>query len=141
MKPKNLTLLAFLLMALLFVSKVYAQQTTTKTKVKTDSTKVKSETVANTPEKEDRVESLSGINLFPNRKTQSFNFRFTQPLKDTANVELKNASGKVIYTQALLPEEMPMAKPVDLGKLSNGIYLIEVRSANTTYWKKVKVRN
>lgn len=141
MKTKNLTLIVLLLMALLVASKVSAQQTTTKTKIKTDTTKVKSETVVTTPEKEDRVESLSGINLFPNRKTQSFQFRFTQPLKDTANVALKNASGKTIYAQALLPEQMPMAKPVDIGKLSNGIYLIEVKSANTTYWKKVRVRN
>jgi K+ transporter len=139
MRTKNLTWLAAIMGILFFSFAAKAQETTTKVKAKTETDKVKSETISS--ESEDRVESLSGINLFPNRRTQTFNFRFTQSLKDTANLEMKNAAGKVIYAQTLTPEEVPMAKPVDLGKLSNGIYLIEVRSGNTTYWKKIRVRN
>ena len=115
-----------------------AQQTTEKPKVKTETTKIITESVSAEPE--NRVETLSGINLFPNRKTGSFNLRFSQTLKDTANMELKTDAGKVLYALALAPEQAPMTKPVDVGKLDAGIYLIEVKSANTVYWKKVRIR-
>lgn len=141
MKTKNLFWLACLTGLLFLLSQaVYAQETKTQTKIKSETVKTKTEVKTTEDVPESRVESLSGINLFPNRKTGNFSLRFTQELKDTANIELKNASGKVLYAQALLPEEMPMAKPVDIGKLNAGIYLIEVKTDNTTYWKKVRVR-
>lgn len=141
MKTKNLFWLACLTGVMFLRSQaVYAQETKTQTKIKSETIKTKTEIKTTEDVPESRVETLSGINLFPNRQTGNFNLRFTQALKDTANLELKNASGKVLYAQALLPEEMPMAKPVDIGKLNNGIYLIEVKTDNTTYWKKVRVR-
>ncbi|MBK0403861.1 T9SS type A sorting domain-containing protein [Adhaeribacter sp. BT258] len=143
MKTKSIFWISFLAgLLFLFAQAVYAQETTTKTKVKTETVKTKTETKTETlaSEPESRVETLSGINLFPNRQTGNFSLRFTQALKDTANMELKNNAGKVLYALALTPEEAPMAKPVDVGKLNAGIYLIEVKSANTVYWKKVRIR-
>ena len=89
----------------------------------------------------DRSESLSGINLFPDRKTGNFRLRFTQALKENGNLEIRNATGKVLFAKELSPTENYTARPFEIGKLENGIYLIEVKAANTTYWKKVKVVN
>ena len=122
-----------------------AQTTKTQTKVKTDVAKIKSEDKVVTekvaPATENkRVESLSGINLFPDRKTGNFRLRFTQNLKDSANLELKNDAGQILFAKALSAAESYTGKPMELGQLESGIYLIEVKSANTTYWKKVRIR-
>src|SRR5688572_21744476 len=107
MKTKAFFSIFFFAAFLLYGNQVAnAQQTTEKTKVKTETAKIKTETVSEEPE--NRVETLSGINLFPNRKTGSFSLRFSQALKDTANMELKNNAGKVLYALALTPEEAPM---------------------------------
>jgi hypothetical protein len=139
--------LFFALLGILFFAGTNAGAQTTKaqTNVKTEEVKIKSEAKASTekvmPANENqRVESLSGINLFPDRKTGNFRLRFTQNLKDSANLELKNAAGQVLFAKALSASESYTGKPMEIGQLNAGTYLIEVKSANTTYWKKVRIR-
>lgn len=127
------------------ITTAHAQTTKTQTKVKTEDVKIKSEAKSQpekaTPAAEDkRVESLSGIHLFPDRKTGNFRLRFTQNLKDSANLELKNNAGQVLFAKALSASESYTGKPMELGQLDAGLYLIEVKSANTVYWKKVRIR-
>lgn len=117
-----------------------AQTTKSQTKAKTEDTKIKTEEKVISPDDSKRVESLSGINLFPDRKTGNFRIRFTQNLKDSANLELKNDAGQVLFAKALSASESYTGKPMEIGSLNAGIYLIEVKSANTTYWKKVRIR-
>lgn len=146
MKSKAYNLFFALLGILLFAgNNANAQTTKAQTKVKTDEVKIKSEAKTETskvpPAAENkRVESLSGINLFPDRKTGNFRIRFTQNLKDSANLELKNDTGQILFAKALSASESYTGKPMEIGQLESGIYLIEVKSANTTYWKKVRIR-
>lgn len=116
-----------------------AQTAKAQTKIKTDNTKIKTEEKV-TADDSKRVESLSGINLFPDRKTGNFRIRFTQNLKDSANLELKDDAGQILFAKALSASESYTGKPMEIGPLNSGIYLIEVKSANTTYWKKVRIR-
>ena len=139
--------LLFALLGILFfaASTANAQTTKAQTKVKSEEVKIKSEEKISTektatPEDTKRVESLSGINLFPDRKTGNFRLRFTQNLKDSANLELKNNAGQILFAKALSASESYTGKPMEIGQLESGIYLIEVKSANTTYWKKVRIR-
>jgi hypothetical protein len=91
--------------------------------------------------------TLSGIDLFPNQKQGTFQLRFTQQLKfetdtnETATLLLTDAAGNVIYSDIFNPMVNVPGRPVDVGKLANGIYLIEVKTNETTFWKKVKVNN
>ena len=117
-----------------------AQTTKTQTKAKTEAVKIKSEEKVIPAPEAKRVESLSGINLFPDRKTGNFRIRFTQNLKDSANLELKNDAGQILFAKALSASESYTGKPMEIGALNSGIYLIEVKSANTVYWKKVRIR-
>ena len=100
-------------------------------------------TVAEAPAKT----TLSGIDLFPNQKAGTFQLRFTQQLKfttdtsDVATLMLTDEAGNVVYSNSLNPEVNKPNRPLDVGKLANGIYLIEVQTNQTTYWKKVKVQN
>jgi hypothetical protein len=146
MKTKTYNLF-FALLGILFFAGVNAtaQTTKTQTKVKSEEVKIKSEDKISTDkitssEENQRVESLSGINLFPDKKTGNFRLRFTQNLKDSANLELKNNAGEVLFAKALSASESYTGKPMELGNLDAGIYLIEVKSANKTYWKKVRIR-
>ena len=146
MKTKAYNLFFALLGILLFTgANAGAQTTKTQTKVKTEEVKIKSEekiaTEKITPAADNkRVESLSGINLFPDKKTGNFRLRFSKNLKDSANLELKNDAGQVLFAKALSASESYTGKPMEIGQLESGIYLIEVKSANTTYWKKVRIR-
>jgi len=97
-----------------------AQTTKAQTKIKTDDTKIKSEEKV-TADDSKRVESLSGINLFPDRKTGNFRLRFTQNLKDSANLELKNDAGQILFAKALSAAESYTGKPMEIGPLKSGI--------------------
>ena len=146
MKTKAYNLFFALLGILVFAgTNASAQTTKTQTKVKSEDVKIKSEEKITTektatPEDTKRVESLSSINLFPDKKTGNFRLRFTQNLKDSANLELKNNAGQILFAKALSASESYTGKPMEIGQLESGIYLIEVKSANTTYWKKVRIR-
>ncbi len=141
MKTQTYKFIFGLLSVLFFSTQAATAQTTkTQTKVKSEEVKIKSEEKITTNEDSKRVESLSGINLFPVRKTGNFRLRFSQNLKDSANLELKDSAGKVLFAKELSASESYTGKPMEIGQLNSGIYLIEVRSANTTYWKKVRIR-
>ena len=133
-------ILAFLGCFLFGAATANAQTTKTQTKEKTEAVKIKSEEKVTPAPETKRVESLSGINLFPDRKTGNFRIRFTQNLKDSANLELKNDAGQILFAKALSASESYTGKPMEIGALNSGIYLIEVKSANTVYWKKVRIR-
>ncbi len=86
-----------------------------------------------------RVESLSGIDVYPkpasNRVLLSFTQQFTQP----GTLTMTNAAQAVVYQQALDPRASTGA-PVDLGHLPAGIYLVEAKIDNYVYWRKVRVK-
>jgi hypothetical protein len=82
---------------------------------------------------------LSGIDLIPNRSTGTFTLELSQELEEPATVKMSNAKKKVVYTSSLAPQGNESVKHLDVGKLSAGVYLVEVKTSNTTYWKKVRV--
>lgn len=87
----------------------------------------------------DSLPPLSGIDLVPNGKTGTFSLELSQELEETATVRMTNARKKVVYTNSLAPQKGDSAKLMEVGKLPAGVYLVEVKTSNTTYWKKVRV--
>ncbi|MFC6997273.1 T9SS type A sorting domain-containing protein [Rufibacter roseus] len=88
-----------------------------------------------------RRETLSGIDLYPLKKTDNvFMLSFQQDLKEDGVLEFKNASGKVLFTKPVTAGDHTLAPPMRLGKLGAGIYLVEVKTPTTVYWKKLRVR-
>jgi hypothetical protein len=84
---------------------------------------------------------LSGITVLPNQATGRYTLEFSQELEEPATVKVTNAKKKVVYANSLAPQAFASVKHLDVGKLSNGSYLVEVKTSNTTYWKKLDVSN
>ena len=84
--------------------------------------------------------SLSGIALRPDRSTGNILLLFDQRLTEPGTLLVKNTAGKVLYTNVLQPEKERRTHTMNIGKLTPGIYSIEVKTAETTFWKKVRVR-
>ena len=84
--------------------------------------------------------TLSGIMLQPNRRTGTFTLKFDQQLTEPGKLEVKNSAGKVFYSGILEASKAFISRTLDIGKLYPGLYLIEVKTADTTFWKQVRVR-
>ncbi len=88
-----------------------------------------------------RRETLSGIDLFPERKNNDvFLLSFQQDMTEDGVLEVTNYAGKVLYTKPIPAGDHTLAPPMNLGKLKTGTYLVEVKTPTTVYWKKVRVR-
>ncbi len=85
-----------------------------------------------------RRETLSGIFLNPSKKG-TFVLDFEQELKEDAKLEVKNKAGKTVYRKPVSIAKNEKAWSFDLGKLRPDVYLVEVKTSDTTYWTKFKV--
>ena len=129
--------------ALLCAGTVQAQ-TKVKTKNKSDESgtvvKAKGSTGAVTldgPIK--RIETLSGIDVFPKPNSTSILLSFTQQFTKPGTLVMTDYKNKVIYQTELDPVNNTGA-PVDLGKIPAGTYLVEAKTGNYVYWKKVRIK-
>lgn len=132
----------FALAAALLTAGSAQAQTKIKTKAKDDGVVLKSKGVAGTvaldgPIK--RVETLSGIDIFPKPNSPSIMLSFTQQFTKPGVLTMTDYKNRVIYTTPLDPATNTGA-PVELGKIPAGTYLVEAKTGNYVYWKKVKVK-
>ncbi|MBA9076644.1 T9SS type A sorting domain-containing protein [Rufibacter quisquiliarum] len=88
-----------------------------------------------------RRETLSGLDLYPVQKNDdAFMLSFQQEMKEAGTLYFTNASGKVLFTKPIAAGDHTLAEPMSIGKLRAGIYLVEVKTPTTVYWKKVRVK-
>ena len=135
---------SFILAVALFGAGTVQAQTKVKTKSKSDESgtvvKSKGEAGAVTldgPIK--RVETLSGIDVFPKSNSNSVMLSFTQQFTKPGTLVMTDYKNKVVYQTALDPVANTGA-PVDLGKIPAGTYLVEAKTGNYVYWKKVRIK-
>lgn len=86
-----------------------------------------------------RVETLSGIDVFPKPKSTSILLSFTQNFSKPGTLVMTDYKNRVIYQTALDPATNT-GQPVDLGKIPAGTYLVEAKTGNYVYWKKVRIK-
>ncbi|WP_151089331.1 T9SS type A sorting domain-containing protein [Hymenobacter baengnokdamensis] len=123
-----------------------AAQAQTKVKTKTkydDGTAIRTTGQAPAPVTLDgpikRVETLSGIDVFPKPNSNSVLLSFTQQFTKPGTLVMTDYKDKVVYQQALDPADNTGA-PVDLGHIQAGTYLVEAKTGNYVYWKKVRIK-
>ena len=93
------------------------------------------------PEKVIRRETLSGIDLYEEKgKSKDFMLSFQQNLIEDGVLTVANSAGKVLFTKNLSAGDHTLAPPMNLGVLRNGVYLVEVKTGNTIYWKKLRIK-
>ncbi|MFD1469740.1 hypothetical protein ACFQ48_16045 [Hymenobacter caeli] len=117
-------------------------QTKVKAKAKDDAVIIKTKGTPGTvtldgPVK--RVETLSGIDIFPKPNSPSIMLSFTQQFTKPGVLTMTDYKNRVIYTTPLDPANNTGA-PVELGKIPAGTYLVEAKTGNYVYWKKVRVK-
>jgi hypothetical protein len=128
--------------ALLFAGAAQAQ-----TKVKTKSKSDESGTVVKSKSSGDvtldgpikRIETLSGIDVYPKPNSTSILLSFTQQFTKPGTLVMTDYKNKVVYQTDLDPVSNTGA-PVDLGKIPAGTYLVEAKTGNYVYWKKVRIK-
>ena len=86
-----------------------------------------------------RVETLSGIDIFPKPNSNSVMLSFTQQFTKPGTLVMTDYKNKVVYQQALDPQSNT-GEPVDLGHIQAGTYLVEAKTGNYVYWKKVRIK-
>ena len=86
-----------------------------------------------------RIETLSGIDVYPRPNSKSILLSFTQQFTKPGTLVMTNYKNKVIYQTELDPVNNTGA-PVDLGKIPAGTYLVEAKTGNYVYWKKVRIK-
>ena len=135
---------SFALAAALLVAGTAQAQTKIKTKSKSDEsgTVVKSKGTAGAvtldgPIK--RVETLSGIDVFPKPNSTDILLSFTQQFTKPGTLVMTDYKNKVMYQTDLDPTNNTGA-PVNLGKIPAGTYLVEAKTGNYVYWKKVRIK-
>ncbi len=129
--------------ALLFAGTAQAQ-----TKIKTKSKADESGTVVKSKSSADavtldgpikRIETLSGIDVFPKPQSTSILLSFTQQFSKPGTLVMTDYKKKVIY-QTVLDPVTSTGAPVDLGRIPAGTYLVEAKTGNYVYWKKVRIK-
>ena len=133
---------AFALAAVLLATGSAQAQNKVKTKAKYNGTVLKAKGTAGAlsldgPIK--RVETLSGIDIFPKPNSPSIMLSFTQQFTKPGVLTMTDYKNRVIYTTPLDPATNTGA-PVELGKIPAGTYLVEAKTGNYVYWKKVRVK-
>jgi hypothetical protein len=134
---------SFALAAALLCAGAAQAQTKVKTKSKSDEsgTVVKSKgngaVTLDGPIK--RVETLSGIDVFPKPNSNSVMLSFTQQFTKPGTLVMTDYKNNVVYQTDLDPVNNTGA-PVDLGKIPAGTYLVEAKTGNYVYWKKVRIK-
>ena len=86
-----------------------------------------------------RIETLSGIDVFPKPNSTSILLSFTQQFTKPGTLVMTDYKNKVIYQTELDPVNN-IGAPVDLGKIPAGTYLVEAKTGNYVYWKKVRIK-
>ena len=119
-------------------------QTKIKTKSKSDAsgTVIKSKGTADAvtldgPVK--RIETLSGIDVFPKPNSTDIMLSFTQQFTKPGTLVMTDYKNKVMYQTDIDPASNTGA-PVNLGRIPAGTYLVEAKTGNYVYWKKVRIK-
>jgi len=86
-----------------------------------------------------RVETLSGIDIFPKSNSNSVLLSFTQQFTKPGTLVMTDYKNKVVYQQELDPQNNT-GEPVDLGHIQAGTYLVEAKTGQYVYWKKVRIK-
>ncbi len=85
------------------------------------------------------VESLSGLDLVPNRRTGTFGIRVNHRLTQPATLRLIDMQTSRYIKNELLEPSPARTRAVQVGRLASGEYKMEIVLPDTVYWKTVRV--
>jgi hypothetical protein len=85
------------------------------------------------------AESLSGLDLVPNRRNGTFGIRINHRISQPATLRLLDVQTSRYVKTELLEPSAARTRAVQVGRLASGEYKMEVVLPDTVYWKTVRV--
>ncbi len=87
------------------------------------------------------LETLSGIHLQRVKKGKGdYQLNFQQELKENATLLITTKAGRKVYHKPINITDRKTAWSYNVGKLKPGIYNVQVKTSDTTYWTSFKIR-
>ena len=83
--------------------------------------------------------SVSSVIAFPNPTTGKLNIQWTETTNEKATISISDVTGREVYTSALNMTQGNGTSQIDLSGLTNGSYLISVKSATISYNNKIEL--
>lgn len=83
--------------------------------------------------------TLDNIGIWPNPNNGEFNVRFNNPTSERISMTLFDIQGRRVYQEAFEEETGLFDKSINLGALSEGVYLLNIRQGNKVGTKKIVI--
>ena len=74
------------------------------------------------------------INVYPNPAKNEFNIKFPQNIKGKINIDIYDATGKLVYFTSINPNDN---NPISTNKFANGVYIIRVTGLDVEFSTKL----
>jgi len=83
--------------------------------------------------------SVSSVITFPNPTTGKLNIQWNENATEKGTVTITDITGREIYTATLMMNQGSGVNQVDLSNLTNGLYLISIKTASIDYNNKIQI--
>ncbi len=83
--------------------------------------------------------TVASVTAFPNPTSGKLNIQWNETANEKAVVSIIDITGREVYTATLNLTQGTGTSQVDLSGLTNGTYLISVKSANISYTNKIEL--
>jgi uncharacterized protein YjdB len=84
--------------------------------------------------------SVSTVITFPNPTSEKLNIQWNASANETANVTVSDVTGRIVTASTINMIQGNGVSQVDLSSLSNGVYMISVKSGTINYNNKIQVQ-
>jgi hypothetical protein len=85
--------------------------------------------------------SSDNIVIYPNPNTGAFTLSFTAQQGGEAEINVLNILGKTVYTEKCFIAQDNYAKKINLGKITSGIYILQVKVGEKIYNYELEIKN
>jgi hypothetical protein len=85
--------------------------------------------------------SSDNIVIYPNPNKGAFTLSFTAQQGGEAKINVLNILGKTVYTEKCFIAQDNYAKKINLGKITSGIYILQVKVGEKIYNYELEIKN
>ena len=78
--------------------------------------------------------------VFPNPSKGKFILNISDLKDREARLKVYNLNGKEIYQESFYTNRDLFSKPVDIGQVANGLYIVEVETISGIYREKIIIQ-
>ena len=83
--------------------------------------------------------NASTVVAFPNPTSGKLNIQWNENTTEKATVSVTDVAGRVVYSTTLTMEQGAGTHQIDLSNMSNGLYILNIKSASINYNNKVEI--